>query len=101
VIIRRYPLHDLAQSRTQLIARGRERFDFVKPIIAAGEDWEVRLGRLMEGADTVVFVISPDSVASERCAWEVERTVKLKKRLLPIVWHQDARRGQALDQIVE
>ena len=54
--------------------------------IAAGEDWEARLGRLIEAADTVVFVISPDSVASERCSWEVERTVDLKKRLLPIVW---------------
>lgn len=54
--------------------------------IAAGEDWDLRLGRLIEAADTVVFVISPDSVTSERCAWEVERTVTLKKRLLPIVW---------------
>jgi len=33
-------------------------------------------------------VISPDAVASERCAWEVERTVTLKKRLLPIVWRR-------------
>ncbi len=56
--------------------------------IAAGEDWEARLGRLIEAADTVVFVISPDAVASERCAWEVERTVELKKRLLPIVWRR-------------
>jgi TIR domain len=56
--------------------------------IAAGEDWEARLGRLIESADTVVFVISPDAVASERCAWEVERTVDLKKRVLPIVWRR-------------
>jgi hypothetical protein len=40
---------------------------------------------LIEAADTVVFVISPDAVASERCAWEVQRTIDLKKRLLPIV----------------
>jgi hypothetical protein len=31
-------------------------------------------------------VLSPDAVASERCSWEVERTSKLKKRLLPVVW---------------
>jgi hypothetical protein len=54
--------------------------------IAAGEDWEARLGRLIEVADTVVFVISPDAVSSERCAWEVERAEMLEKRLLPIVW---------------
>jgi hypothetical protein len=52
--------------------------------IAAGEDWEARLGRLIEAADTV-FVISPDAAASDRCAWEVERTVALKNPLLPIV----------------
>jgi len=54
--------------------------------VAAGEDWETRLGRLIEAADTVVFVISPTSIVSRRCAWEVERTDTLKKRLLPIVW---------------
>jgi TIR domain len=52
----------------------------------AAEDWRDRLGSLIEAADTVVFVISPDAVASERCAWELERTVLLNKRLLPIVW---------------
>jgi formylglycine-generating enzyme required for sulfatase activity len=56
--------------------------------IAAGEDWESRLGRLIEAADTVVFIISPDAVDSDRCAWEVDHTVTLKKRLLPIVWRR-------------
>lgn len=54
--------------------------------IAPGEDWESRLGRLIESADTVVFVISPASVASSHCKWEMERTAALSKRLLPIVW---------------
>src|SRR5262252_8976657 len=55
--------------------------------IAAGEDWEVRLGRLIEAADTVVFIISPDAVTSEHCTWEVDRTVNLN-RLFPIVWRR-------------
>jgi hypothetical protein len=54
--------------------------------IAAGEKWEERLGGLIEQADTVVFVISPGSVKSERCAWEVERTLQKSKRLLPVVF---------------
>lgn len=36
--------------------------------IAGGEDWEVRLGSLIAESDTVVFVVSPASVKSERCA---------------------------------
>ena len=54
--------------------------------IAAGEKWEDRLGGLIDQADTVVFVVSPDAVKSERCAWEVERTLAKSKRLLPVVF---------------
>jgi hypothetical protein len=54
--------------------------------IAPGEPWEERLGRLIRDADTVVFVISPNSIASKHCEWEVAETVKLSKRLVPVVW---------------
>jgi TCP-1/cpn60 chaperonin family/TIR domain len=54
--------------------------------IAAGEDWEVRLGGLIEQSDTVVFVVSPEAVKSERCVWEVDRTIELSKRLLPVIF---------------
>jgi hypothetical protein len=37
--------------------------------IAAGEDWEVRLGGLIEQSDTVLFVVSPEAVKSDRCVW--------------------------------
>lgn len=53
--------------------------------IAAGEDWEARLGHLLHRADTVVFVISPAFVASERCAWEVDKALGLSKRIIPVV----------------
>jgi TIR domain len=42
--------------------------------IKPGEPWEARLGGLIEQSDTVVFVISPEAVRSERCDWEVDRT---------------------------
>src|SRR5262250_1300677 len=53
--------------------------------ISAGEDWEARLGGLIAQSDTVVFVVTPESVKSERCVWEVEQTVGLSKRLIPVV----------------
>jgi hypothetical protein len=55
--------------------------------IAAGEDWEARLAKLIQAADTVVFVISPRSVASERCQWEVDKSIELSKRLIPVLGH--------------
>jgi peptidoglycan-associated lipoprotein len=53
--------------------------------IAAGEKWEERLGGLILGADTVVFVLSPDSAASPICKWEVEESQRLSKRIIPIL----------------
>ena len=52
--------------------------------IAAAEDWQARLGGLIQSADTVVFILSPAAVKSTRCAWEVERAVELGKRLIPV-----------------
>jgi hypothetical protein len=53
--------------------------------IAAGEDWEARLGGLIQFADTIVFVVSPASAASDRCGWEIERANALSKRIIPVI----------------
>src|SRR5262249_40527570 len=34
----------------------------------------------------VVFVVSPEAVKSDRCVWEVDRTIELSKRLLPVIF---------------
>lgn len=52
--------------------------------IAAGEDWRGRLGALIEAADIVIFVVSPDSIASKVCDWEVNHAERLGKRILPL-----------------
>ena len=53
--------------------------------IAPGEPWEARLGGLIEQAGTVVFVVSPEAVKSNRCIWEIDKTLALSKRLLPVI----------------
>jgi hypothetical protein len=52
--------------------------------ISGGEDWKRRLGNLIREGDTVVFVLSPSSVRSEICDWEVEEAARLNKRILPV-----------------
>ena len=54
--------------------------------IKPGELWEPRLGGLIEQSDTVVFVVSPEAVKSERCDWEINKTLTLSKRLLPVIY---------------
>src|SRR5262249_319563 len=53
--------------------------------ISGGEDWKRRLGNLIRDADTVVFVLSPNSAGSEICVWEAEESARLAKRILPVV----------------
>jgi hypothetical protein len=54
--------------------------------IAAGEAWEQRLQALISEADTIVYVISPESISSKHCGWELEKSLALSKRVLPVVW---------------
>ena len=49
-------------------------------------DWLAEIYRGIEAANTFLFIISPDSVASEVCTLEIEHAVKHNKRLIPVVW---------------
>jgi len=84
-----YSRRDSAEFADELVA-GLEYGGF-EPLldrydIVGGEDWEVRLGDLIASSDTVVFIVSPEAVKSERCVWEVDKTLALSKRLLPVVF---------------
>src|SRR5262245_52575506 len=59
-----------------------------KKDILPGEPWKERLGALILSADAVVFIISPDSTASQICSWEIDETERLQKKLLPILHRQ-------------
>ena len=53
--------------------------------IYAFEDWWKRIEALIARADTVVFVLSPDAVASDVALKEVAYAASLNKRFAPIV----------------
>jgi len=67
-----------------LQARGFEpRID--RDDIYAFEDWWKRIQALIVEADTIVFVLSPGSVASDVCHKEVAFAASLNKRFAPVV----------------
>jgi WD40 repeat protein len=49
------------------------------------EDWKRELSGFIREADAVVSIVSPHSIASPICAWEVEQVTSLNKRLAPVV----------------
>jgi len=49
-----------------------------------GEEWQKELGALIAHSDTVIWLVSPDSVASKWCNWELGELQRLSKRLIPV-----------------
>ena len=76
---------DFAQAlREALMERGFEAY-LDQHDIAPGEPWRERLSGLISTADTVIFCLSANFVASKICDWEVNEAERLGKRLLPVV----------------
>jgi formylglycine-generating enzyme required for sulfatase activity len=53
--------------------------------IYAFEDWWKRIQALITGADTIIFVLSPEAATSDICREEVEFAALLNKRFAPVV----------------
>jgi WD40 repeat protein len=56
--------------------------------IPPASDWHAEVFSGIEGADSFVFVISPDSVASKICGEEVEHALSCKKRVIPVCFRE-------------
>jgi hypothetical protein len=64
-------------------------------------EWRADVQDGILGADHFVFVISPDSVASAACMWELAHATENNKRLVPIVRRRVSRQAvpRALAQL--
>jgi hypothetical protein len=56
--------------------------------IAKGTEWWKEIEAGIEGADTFLFVVSPDSVSSVPCQNEINHAIKNNKQILPIVYRE-------------
>ena len=49
-----------------------------------GEQWQLELADSIAGCDTVIWLVSPDSIGSKWCNWELDEVQKQHKRLVPV-----------------
>jgi WD40 repeat protein len=63
--------------------------------IPLSSDWMDEITRAIEGADAFLFIISPDSLASDVCKDELELGLKYNKKLVPIL-HLEPEKGQTM-----
>ena len=50
-----------------------------------GEEWQAELADFIRTSDTIVWLISPTSVASQWCNWELGEVARRNKRLIPVM----------------
>src|SRR5918992_2294370 len=52
-----------------------------------GEKWQAQLKDFIRQADGIVYIVSPRSIASRWCRWEVAQVAAQSKRLVPVVYN--------------
>jgi WD40 repeat protein len=67
--------------------------------IPLSSDWMAEITAAIQGADAFLFIISPDSLASQVCGQELELGLKYNKKLVPILY-RPPEKGQALHERV-
>jgi hypothetical protein len=81
-----YARHDLPAAEGLVSALEAEGFEVKidRRDLPYGEEWQKELADFIRASDTVVWLVSPDSVGSKWCNWELGEVVRLSKRLVPV-----------------
>ena len=68
-----------------LAARGKDVWIDVQDIRGGASDWRASVWAAIEASTTVVFLLTPDSLASTVCGEELQRATELNKRIVPVL----------------
>jgi WD40 repeat protein len=68
-----------------LVAHGKDVWIDVEDIRGGASDWRASVWAGIESAKVLVFVLTPDSLASSVCGEELQRADELNKRIIPVL----------------
>ena len=84
-----------------LTLSGREpTWDQDHAVVPFSSRWRAEIRAAIENSDKFIFVISPDSLASQPCASELEQALEAGKQVIPIL-RRAPREGQAIAGAIE
>jgi WD40 repeat protein len=75
---------EFALTLKSALERGGESVWLDESEIHGGIRWSEELERAIEGSDAFLFLLSPDSAASQECGKELAHAIRLNKRILPV-----------------
>lgn len=61
-----------------------------------GQDWRQQTLSAIEQSEAIIFVLTPESVESERCQWELATANEQGKTVIPVLFHAKTRMPDAL-----
>ena len=61
-----------------------------------GADWAAEMQAAVDGADALIYALSPDSLAAEWCQWAFAKAVAAGKPIIPILLRESASLPQAI-----
>lgn len=53
--------------------------------LTAGQGWQQQLADAIQNTDALVYCMTPESIASEWCQWELAKAVELNKPVIPVL----------------
>ena len=68
-----------------LVAREKDVWIDVEDIRGGASDWRATIWAGIESATAMMFVLTPDSLASTVCGEELQHAVELNKRIIPVL----------------
>jgi tetratricopeptide (TPR) repeat protein len=84
----------------RLILFGKDAWVDWEGIPLTAPNWWAEIKAGIEGADSFVFILSPDSMASVVCNMELDYAIELRKRIVPLVY-QDVETRDAFASIAD
>ena len=85
-----------------LVAREKDVWIDVEDIRGGASDWRATVWAGIESATAMMFVLTPDSLASTVCGEELEHAVELNKRIIPVLRRSvDGLRGTGVARAAE
>lgn len=67
--------------------------------LVAGQEWKQQLSDAIERSDALVYCITPESIASEWCQWELAKAVELEKPVIPVLMQARTKIPKTLNEL--